>query len=474
MAGLKRGAKEAGISEEPEKHRAKVSKTTTKNVAKDIPESAATTNGKPVAPLVSIPQEYGEVLVHGVNDFGQLGVERDLRRFPFPNETLADKEIVTVEAGLMHSLCINKDGKLYTCGQNDEGVLGRTGSEREYAVVESLRVPVARVSGGASHSACVDTQGNLYAWGCYRNAAGLFGKTGGSKKNLLGPDVPKLVKGVPKVRDVASGHHHTAAITMGNKIFTWGCGEGGTLGRIGGRQSSRASRMEESQLTPREIIFPYTAVQRANNVKPLHVSCGGYHNMCVMSDGSVYGWGLNNWGQLGVEMDEDEEEFVDLEKLKNVEYTPVLIETLSDLHVEEVVCGEQHTLLRTRDGHVYGCGRNSFHQLGQGQPKDPKALEGPNWKPVRIGGGLEHAKVTKLACKYHISFAVDAEGVAYSWGMGSTQALAANPDFEEQEDVTVPTKMHGGRLKDRKVLAMACGSMHALTLLKSKEASNEE
>lgn len=446
--------------------RTKVAKTSTSDVAAVKAEKSLAA----VVPVVPIPETVGEVMCQGINDFGQLGVSKEKRKYPFPVDGLKDKDIVAVEAGLLHSMCLTKEGVLYSCGQNDEGVLGRVGkddAEREYMAVDTKNfvAPIARVTAGASHSVCIDTLGNLYVWGCYRNIGGLFGKTGGSKDHLLGPDVPKMVRECGKVKQVASGLHHTAAITITNKVVTWGVGEAGQLGRGGERVISRGNRAENSQLIPRTVSLPLSKVQKKEKVVPVQLSCGGYHTMCVMSDGSVFGWGLNNCGQLGAELSTTEEDEVEEGKLENVTHIPTRVESLSHLKIVQVACGEQHTVVLTKEGHVYAFGRNSFHQLGRGDPEDAKELEEPMCEPVRALGALKDVKVASITSNYHITFCIDTNGVVYSWGMGSTKALAGPPEFEEEEDVVLPTKMHGGRLDKRRVLQLSCGSMHAVTLV---------
>lgn len=468
-AGLKRGAAEAGITDDVT---VKVSKTGKSAVpTRKVPKEALQ--------LVTIPDTLGDVFCQGLNDFGQLGVDKRVRKFAFPVEV---PNVVKVNAGLMHTLFITKDGELLSCGQNDEGVLGRRGAENEIHAVDKSNFsgPIARAAGGASHSACVDIYGNLYTWGCYRNSAGLFGRTGGAqvvnKDDLLGPDTPKKCTIAGKVKAVASGLHHTVVITTTNKVLTWGSGEAGQLGRLGARASRRNTRAEESQLIPRAVSFPLSREQKKAKVTPVQLACGAYHTMCLMSDGTVFGWGLNNFGQLGIEVDtSDEDEAVDPDQLKNVSHAPILIESLSHLHVVETVCGEQHSLFRTKEGKVYGFGRNSFHQLGQGEPKDSKDLENTFWQPVLIGGALENVEIARIVSNYHICFAIDTNGVAYSWGMGSTKALAAPPDLneDEEDDIAQPVRMHGGRLNDRKIMDISCGSMHAMTHLLPKPATED-
>ena len=75
-----------------------------------------------------------------------------------------------------------------------------------------------------------------------------------------------------------------------------------------------------------------------NNI--IDISSGNGHNLALRSDGRVYSWGNNNYGQLGVE---DESTY------------PVLIPGLDN--IVKVLAGDGVSLVLTNDGEVYKFGR---------------------------------------------------------------------------------------------------------------------
>ena len=85
------------------------------------------------------------------------------------------------------------------------------------------------------------------------------------------------------------------------------------------------------------------------------ISCGGYFSVCVDHEGFVYSFGLNNYGQLGTG---NKENF----------YFPRKLQDIPPVH--SVSCGSCYTLMITTDSNLWSCGRNNFGQLCHGDKKD--------------------------------------------------------------------------------------------------------
>jgi regulator of chromosome condensation len=111
------------------------------------------------------------------------------------------------------------------------------------------------------------------------------------------------------------------------KIYTWGVGEQGQLGR-----KVTPRQLVESSLTPRTINFkPYRMT-----AKFLSAYCGAYHTFLIHETHSVFAFGLNNYGQLGCG-DTDEHT------------NPELVEGIKD-KIAMVSGGMHHSLVLTEKG----------------------------------------------------------------------------------------------------------------------------
>ena len=143
-------------------------------------------------------------------------------------------------AGAYHSAAVGEDGALFLWGEGDWGRLGTgdTATRRAPTRVPRLPAPARQVAAGRGHTGIVTDAGDLLMCGI-----GQDGQLG------LGVDAdrttPTLVERAlfddDAVLMVACGGAHTAALTEGGGVYTFGHGGDGRLGH----------RDEEDQLAPR-------------------------------------------------------------------------------------------------------------------------------------------------------------------------------------------------------------------------------
>ncbi|KAL8256268.1 hypothetical protein R6Q59_031335 [Mikania micrantha] len=89
-----------------------------------------------------------------------------------------------------------------------------------------------------------------------------------------------------KVTAIATGEAHTLAVTADGNVYSWGRG---TFGRLG-------NGSDADQHSPVKIEF-----NSPDKVKIVGISAGAYHSIALADDGSVWSWGYNTYGQLGVD-----------------------------------------------------------------------------------------------------------------------------------------------------------------------------
>ena len=98
-----------------------------------------------------------------------------------------------------------------------------------------------------------------------------------------------------------------------------------------------------------EYIFPPKSIplQNINSI-----NCGPVHSICLDNDGTVYSFGRNNFGQLGLGN-------------KVIFYTSIPQKV--DLPpCAQISCGYNHTICLSENGEVYSLGCNEDGQLGIG------------------------------------------------------------------------------------------------------------
>lgn len=153
---------------------------------------------------------------------------------------------------------------------------------------------------------------------------------------------PVQIAGLKDVKELAAGVNHVLALTHNGTVYAWGSGKQGELGRRPGLRQLH----EAESLVPRAISLPKRAIVR--------IFAGFHHNFAIDNKGSVWTWGLNNFGQTGIPAGEDDL-CVEL---------PRLVDSLESRRIVHMAGGFHHTIACTEDRDALGWGRCDDAQLG--------------------------------------------------------------------------------------------------------------
>ncbi|KAL7067686.1 regulator of chromosome condensation family protein [Cryptosporidium serpentis] len=228
-----------------------------------------------------------------------------------------------------------------------------------------------------------------------------------------------------RVIDISAGALHNIALTNEGLLLSWGCNDDGALGRISRRRQMELSKensdndekentynndyndIENRELDEDNDKYPYL-VSLPNKVNAISVVCGDCYSACLTDHGRVYLWGSykDSSGYIGF----PNYSGVDSRTLKLKEYNPTLLPCFfrcrkgsrntkrlrldsksSNIDTEEdsviyISGGENHTIVITRSGTLYGWGSTEFGQFGI----DP------------IVDNHEHAKLEKYKYLYPV------------------------------------------------------------------------
>ncbi|MBG9944541.1 regulator [Brevibacillus formosus] len=153
------------------------------------------------------------------------------------------------------------------------------------------------------------------------------------------------------------------------------------------------------------------------------IAAGENHSLVLRSDGTVWSWGYNAYGQLGI--------------YGNTSSIPVQVMDLTD--VTEIAAGGNHGLALKKDGTVWMWG----HIAGVGGKNTPFKVEGLT-DVMAIAAGEGH------------SLAVKKDGTVWGWGANNNAQLGIN----NLTTIQSPTKING--LSN--IVSVAGGYMHSLAL----------
>ena len=176
----------------------------------------------------------------GAGHFGQLGLGSESAPFiehPTVIEALlphvVGAPIATIAAGYWHAMAVTQAGHLYSWGCNRNAQCGMKPTKDPPTICSPQLVrfetdlKVKKVAAGRSHSAALDDKGSVYCWGACQ-----YGQCGILSRRRGGVAPPKHVEALEQVTivDVAAGDSHTLALTGGGRVFGWGSGFEGQLG----------------------------------------------------------------------------------------------------------------------------------------------------------------------------------------------------------------------------------------------------
>lgn len=363
----------------------------------------------------------------GQNSYGELGLDDTSQRKNFSKLTLLeDKKIVGVGAGNEHTIFLSDDGKIFTCGYNDNGQCG-TGWTQQVKLPTLIRGPLENenISGvfafnGCEHTLLKTNDGKVFAFGYnYRGQLGL-GSTSSEP-------TPKPLKGLlsKKISKISCSYHHSLFYCTDGMLYSCGRNDCGQLGH-GDTVDKKIPHLVST--APRSIS---------------DMSCGQFHSCAVTDNGELYLCGKNDYGQLGFE---------------NVE----IMRNFSKLSIEnekiiQVMCGYYHTLILTATNLVYGFGRNDYGQLGLGhvQARIHHALLIPS---------LRDKNVVKLSCGCYHSIAITGNGMLYVFGRNNHGQLGTG-DVEERHFPHSVDDFVGKRVID-----IAAGFYHTVALVEDNNS----
>eukprot|EP00026_Physarum_polycephalum_P003548 Phypoly_transcript_03561.p1 GENE.Phypoly_transcript_03561~~Phypoly_transcript_03561.p1 ORF type:complete len:607 (-),score=131.38 Phypoly_transcript_03561:534-2354(-) len=451
--------KENSDIEEEDDAKSKKQKTDAPVIPAEVPRSRSATPVPTTSDfLIDVPiAPFADVMTMGSGEVGQLGLGKAIlgRKRPTPLPELQNKHILKLTPGGLHNAVIVQNDpandptntSVWTWGCNDNAVLGRSTPPQPDEDIDLSMKPdvcpelegkrIVDISTGEYHMAALTCTGILYMWGNYKDNEGFLGYSGSQKTEQA---VPKIYpKAAPlTIKQVVSGHNHTIALTASGKVYIWG------FHWLGRRVSERMKRMH---LDPQPINF-----HKKNGKEPkiVKVAAGGYHSFALSDDGTVYAWGLNNNGQLGINSTIDQG-------------APTEVEGLKGKNIIDITGGMHHTVALGADGKVYTFGRGDYGQLGNGTTTGSKIpIEVPFFsslgdKVVHIGTGDNHCT------------AVTESGAVYAWGFGESGQIGNADKDSDGEDANVPFKVAGPKLVT-KVLTAGGGGQHTVFLVESAEA----
>jgi alpha-tubulin suppressor-like RCC1 family protein len=298
---------------------------------------------------------------------------------------------------------------VFAWGDNSSGELGdgnTTNSSTPLAVSLPPGVTPTAIAGGGGQGDpqpsqfagyAIGSDGHLYAWG--DNSRGALGN-GDSPNNSSTPVVVSLPSGITPTA-IAASQGTGYAIGSDGHLYAWGDNSYGTLGN--------GTSVTFSD-TPVMVSLPI-------GVTPVAIAGGFETGYAIGSDGHLYAWGDNFYGELGNGLSPTNSS------------TPVLVSLPTGVTAKAIAGGGGFALAIGSDGHLYSWGLNSNGALGDGSTINsttPVLVSLPSGvTPTAIAGGGAAA------------YAIGSDGHLYSWGLNSSGQLGNGSNTDSSTPVLV-------------------------------------
>jgi alpha-tubulin suppressor-like RCC1 family protein len=291
-------------------------------------------------------QSYtGYLVAAGDNTYSQAGdknfgtVASPVYQQTFYPVTLLRSSVTLVASSYKYSIFKLSSGLMYGIGLNQFGVIGNTSISSTIPILLPVNIlttftnNVAILSASYQHAMLIDNNGSLYGWG-----TSTYGQIGTNQTGAYTQYTPGRVNVTNNVIiDVSCGYYHTAAVTAGGSVYTWG---NNSLGQIG-----------DNTLTNR--LSPTLVNGLLQNAIIISISCGSYHTMALATDGQLYTWGSNNFGQIGDGLS------------ASVRLLPVRVQgVLNGIVVRSISAGYEYSTAIDSSNNLYTWGNNARGQLG--------------------------------------------------------------------------------------------------------------
>ena len=279
----------------------------------------------------------------GFNEDGQAG-DDSTNTYKSPSvkvEFPQGKGVKSIGMGLKHTCAILEDDTLTCWGLDSHGALGNGDSDTsDKYTPQTITTPsdrkVVKVEPGATHTCILLDDGGVMCWG--RDNAGQLGN-GDTSDTIHTPSSNVELPEGRAATDLSVGDHHSCALLDNGSVTCWGLNNFGQLG---------------DNTTTNRLIPVYAHLPTGSQA--VSVSVGPHSSCAILENSSVYCWGHNNYGRLGIGV------------TGGIYQLPMFVEGATN--VVDLSLDYDHTCALSENGSISCWGRSKYGPLGIGPSGD--------------------------------------------------------------------------------------------------------
>ena len=370
--------------------------------------------------------------------------------------------VANISNGLNSVAAIRADGGLFTWGYGINGRLGSGATASRSSPVQVGTSSWLSISAGGSHTVAVKLDNTLWSWGL--NTRGQVGDSTTTNRSS-----PVQIGSGFSWQNITTGLNISAAIRGDNTLWVWGNNANGLLGlgpayyatawsspvQVGSLSSwSKVSGFDGSMAVKTDgTLWAWGNNDRGqlglsdttNRSSPVQIGTGSWsqiaagnnYSVAIKSDGTLYTWGVNTpYGQLGDGTTTNRSAPV---QISGIVATDIPISWTS-------VSGSINNRASIRiHGRLFAWGDNTYGQLGQIDTI-------PRSNPVQIG----ISSWTQVSVTDYNMFAIRSDGKLFAWGNNNNGQLGTGDTINYSSPVQIGTSSWS--------MVVASGTGHTLAL----------
>ena len=262
----------------------------------------------------------------------------------------------------------------------------------------------------SDHSLILKSDGTL--WGCGLNNHGQLGLGNTTNRTTF----TQITTNADDVKSVYCGENHT--LILKNDGTLWGCGYN-KYGQLGLGDTN--NRNTFTQITT-----------NTDNIKSVY--CGWSYTIILENDGTLWGCGRNDYGQLGLG-----------DNTNRTTFTQV---TTNTDDIKKIYCGGSHAFILKNDDTLWGCGNNQYGQLGLGDTTNKTTF-------TQITTNADDVK--EIYCGDCYTFMLKNDGTLWSCGYNYNGQLGLGDTTNRRIFTQVTTNTDN-------IKSVYCGTLHNFIL----------